>query len=123
MLVISIFQMACSPFGSNDQLVATTNAPAIHIGIRDARNPADLLVWYVETDGAGHSGYACVYSTLGVPNPGGKGLFQSLEALRDAIHSDQHSGMLVETGFRGVVPSGWRIRKLIEPEMITLRDK
>jgi hypothetical protein len=122
-LAFCVFQTGCNSSERSDHVVALTNDPKIQIGMRDASHPASLLVWYVETDGAGHNGYACVYSTLGVPNPGGKGLFRSLKVLQDAIHIDQHSAMPIETGFRGVVPTGWRIRNLSEAELNTLRAK
>lgn len=98
---------------------ATTNAPTIGIGpLRTSLN-----VWYVEDDGFGHNGYACVYGSVSVAHPGGKGLFQSIDALGSEIHSGKHTGMIIESEYRGRVPRSWRIRNLTESELRFLRSE
>src|SRR5881396_639762 len=93
----SLYFLGCERRTETPYFVAITNAPEIEIG------PSNTVLnaWYVEDDGFGHRGYACVYGSLSLPHPGGKGLFQSIEALRNEIHLSGHSGMIIESEFRG----------------------
>ena len=111
------YLLGCERSAETPHLEAITNAPRIAIGPHDTI----LNVWYVEGDGVGHTGYACVYSSLSVPNPGGKGLFQSLEALRNEIHLNGFSGMSIVSKYQGIVPNKWKIRDLTEAELRFLR--
>ena len=115
-----IYLLGCERSTETRHLEAITNAP--RIGITPHRTVSTVLnVWYVESDGAGHTGYACIHSILDVPRPGGDGLFQSLEALRNEIHSSGSSGMSIESEYRGIVPNKWKIRNLTEAELRFLR--
>jgi hypothetical protein len=110
--------LGCTRSANEVHLVAVTNQAAISLG----PSRLALNVWCVETDGRGHRGYACSYTSRGVFHPGGNGLFQSLEALRTEIHSSGHSDMWVVSELRSIVPDRWKIRELTPEELSFLRS-
>ena len=109
--------LGCKPKTGSVYFEAVTNAPEIATGPEIG---SSLNVWFVENDGAGHRGYACAYSSRGISLPGGKGLFQSLEALRNEIRSN-HSRKVIISEYGGHVPKKWQIRNLTVSELNSLR--
>lgn len=82
---------------------------------------SSLMAWYVEDDGQGHAGYACVDGALAFPPPEGGGLFPSLDALAAAIRGADLVHPVILNGFRGVLPEGWKVRALTRTELDTLQ--
>jgi hypothetical protein len=76
-----------------------------------------LVCWYVEDDGSGHHGYACVDDGLSVPRPDGNGLFSCLQDLRSELLRKNLNRLSMIPRYGGRTPAGWKIRALTQAEL------
>lgn len=97
-----------------------------HRAPRIALDPASLpmsgtVCWYVEDDGSGHHGYACVENSLSFARPDGGGLFSCIQDLRAELVRANLNRKSMRPSYGGRTPIGWKIRNLSEAEILFLQ--
>jgi hypothetical protein len=83
-----------------------------------ARKDAQIFFcWFVEDNGAGHSGYVCFGASWGRPLVREERLFSTVEELREALTNQENVTPKVVNLYPDWVPDGWKVRSLTTNEV------
>jgi hypothetical protein len=101
---------------------ARVEKPSENTAFRDGNDTPVFYCWFVEDNGAGHTGYVLFGAFWDRPLLPNEPLFSTVEEVREALKNESKFPFLVPQ-HPNWVPEGWRVRDLNSNEVNRLRAK